>query len=714
MTLTRFYTDMMEDRASGQKLSDQLAKKTAIDDTNGREINVMFPPSPLIGASGSSQTTTGSITTNTNTITVTSVTGFKVNQGISIKTSDGVSEVVSLQITAGATGTGEVKLWLGDSIYLVPVTAGDTAIQVADKIRATPNDSYTVGGTSGTDTVTFTAKLVGKRPTASYTSNSTGATGSLIVPTTGSNSTYFVSKITAINGTSITVADTYTGSTISDKTVYHDDTAAIQAVIDYIGTNYTNGGKIIIPQGYTFRVSSVRVKTKHIHITGGGIIDGEILIKSVDSVTAGIFNIVTLNTKIENVKFISSKNFIGNAAIRIQYMRDAIIKGCYFEKYETGVLGESLVEDFQYQQTARVRVVDCTFYNVDFAVKTKYKPWYSGISPNWVYYQHGDWTTKGCYSYADFLVDGTPTGVTPFHFEGQDGLILKDNFTFHHQFTAGWNKKRYCLYLKQSNYALISDNNFFEPGYEAAYIEDYRVLNFHDNHMTRVGQIRPSSGVYVETIDSSTTSSSSAKIIDNDVNGGSKHGVEIGFNPINVKVAGNNLFQLGSSGSYYGSASIPTAYSVYTNYGGTTFTDKDMIVVTGNMSDKQTNLNRGLRYGDFYKSYVNAFATFGNVNTSALAPSGALDFKGTIGGAAAQPFNQNFPYVFKNVTGTISSITGAGTNQILVLVVGSGGLTITHNTSGANNVRLKAGANQTYSQYATITLMHTDDLWIEI
>ena len=709
-------------------LDAQLAQSTKKIDGTSVDVVADFK------ASGSSQSTTGSINSNSNTLTVASVIDFKNGDGISIRTSNGVAEACSLQITSPATATGEVVVTLGGIPHYVPVTSGDTAIQVADKIRTllgtvnygnpinTIAVGWTVGGTAGTDTITFTSTKAGIRLDSVYNANSTGANGTMTTTVQGTNPTHFVSKVVSVSGNAIALQDTYTGSNLTNQTVNHDDTVAVQSAIDYIASNYGDkGGTVVIPMGYTCRISQVRIKTKHILLTGGGIVDGEVLVKSVDTATSGTFNILKLFTVIKGLRFVNTHNFIGSVGVRINNTWNVSVKDCYFENMEIGVLGESLVEDFQWQQTARVQVKDCTFWNTDYGVKTKYKPYYLGISPNWVYSQHGDYEATGNYWYADFINDlsGLPSGVTGYHFEGQDGLIVQNNFAFHHQFTAHWFKKRYCLYVEQSNYAIIGDNNFFESGYEGIRIVDYRVMNVHDNHVTRAGQIKPRSGISVETYDvSGTQTSSTLGIKNNHIYGTSKNGVDVGYNPIIVRVDNNNMFGLGSNSTYYGSDTIPSqVYSTQVLYGGTPFTSSEQVIVSNNFSDKPQNLQRGMRNNELYTPYVNAKATFGNIATQTFDMSttgGVFNVKLNAGGESAWSFNQNFPQVFKSVVGTINSISGAGTIQIIVLVAGATGLTIVHNNTGANNVRLKSGANVTLSQYQSITLIHTDDIWLEV
>lgn len=98
-----------------------------------------------------------------------------------------VAEVSSLQITAPAASAGNVVVSLDGTPTNVAVALNDTAIQVADKIRAASFSGFTTGGAAGTDTVTFTAVAAGTKIDATYSENGTGATGVMTTTTQGNN-----------------------------------------------------------------------------------------------------------------------------------------------------------------------------------------------------------------------------------------------------------------------------------------------------------------------------------------------------------------------------------------------------------------------------------------------------------------------------------------------------------------------------------------------
>lgn len=232
-------------------------------------------------ASGSISVYSGSISNNTNVITmISNPHDFKVGHGIAIRTSDGAKQVETLKINTGATTSGTLTIKLDGDMVLVGVTAGDTAIQVADKIRevATNGDGSPIGqdlagsgwsvdtnAVGSTDTLTFNHSNQGTKVAGTFSGASTGVTGTFTVTTTGADTTSFVSKITNIEGNKFTLRDTYTGTTVINKRIDHDDTEAIQNAINDASTNFGTGtkigGKVIIPP-YRFQVTQLKLKSR--------------------------------------------------------------------------------------------------------------------------------------------------------------------------------------------------------------------------------------------------------------------------------------------------------------------------------------------------------------------------------------------------------------------------------------------------------------------
>lgn len=97
----------------------------------------------------------------------------------------GTPEEASLQITAAPTADGDVSVTLDGVETLVAILDADTAIGAADKIRAEAYAGWTVGGTPGTDTVTWVSDTRGIRTDAAYDPGTTGATGNMTTSVQG-------------------------------------------------------------------------------------------------------------------------------------------------------------------------------------------------------------------------------------------------------------------------------------------------------------------------------------------------------------------------------------------------------------------------------------------------------------------------------------------------------------------------------------------------
>ncbi|MNJ90405.1 Pectate lyase superfamily protein [compost metagenome] len=154
------------------------------------------------GASGSEKTTTGTITANSNQVTVSSIEDFEIGQDIAIANAGAVNSITFMEVLTPPTAAGNLDLTVEGTTYTVPLTpipqifeltmtgtsptqrefgivleyethyvtvfAGETAIQFANRIRT---DGYftnlwptwTIGGVADTNVITFTSRYTGAR-----------------------------------------------------------------------------------------------------------------------------------------------------------------------------------------------------------------------------------------------------------------------------------------------------------------------------------------------------------------------------------------------------------------------------------------------------------------------------------------------------------------------------------------------------------------------
>ena len=239
------------------------------------------PTSRKYMASGLNTVFSGTINTNTNKITITTDShDFKVGHGITIRTSDGAKQVETLKINTPATANGTITIKLDGATLQVNVSSGDTAIQIADKIRNVAKNgdgspisqkldgsgwSVDTNATGSTDTLTFTHSNQGVKTPMTFTGAS-GVTATPTVTTTGIDTTSFTSKITDIDGRSFTIRDTYTGTTVINKRLDHNDTEAVNAAIMDV---FNKGGGIVDVKAGRYQMTELRLKSR-VLVKGSG------------------------------------------------------------------------------------------------------------------------------------------------------------------------------------------------------------------------------------------------------------------------------------------------------------------------------------------------------------------------------------------------------------------------------------------------------------
>lgn len=309
--------------------------------------------------SASGQTTTGDIASGSPTLTVASPIDFAVGQGILVAGAGAASkevltlvveaepiapgtvtvqlpgeaaqtvpvaaspEVVELTVTSGCSTSGNIALVLDTVEFPIPAESGETATDIAGRIRGWFLEGWTAGGSGSVVTLTsvypgvrsdsffygqgtgvaanvtmtkgvrttargiasalrgrtyanwtaatgysnsnvvfFIANATGARggENASYAPGATGAAGRLEVAQFGN---YLLSTITAISGSSLTLAHSAQAS-VSGVYVGHDDSAALQAVL-----NEAANKQVVLPAG-TYRLARTLVPRSGTVLQGDG------------------------------------------------------------------------------------------------------------------------------------------------------------------------------------------------------------------------------------------------------------------------------------------------------------------------------------------------------------------------------------------------------------------------------------------------------------
>jgi len=256
--------------------------------------------------SGSSITTTGSMTAGQTSLAVASIEDFKVGQGISVVGAGQVadpssaltlSEYTSLSaygVTSGfvATDTVHVRVAFLDANGNSTNVSPDASITMsgANAVRASftfpagaMSANVFVGSTaSGTALATITKwgaitfsgsatqgifahQSAGTMTVTIYEYSNAGAAQ----PSSNTTTAYLVSEIVAISGTTITLADA-ASHTVSNATVYHDDSTALQ---NFINNTVPFSGSIIrFPISISRYAKDITVKA-NMHIRGYSVGD---------------------------------------------------------------------------------------------------------------------------------------------------------------------------------------------------------------------------------------------------------------------------------------------------------------------------------------------------------------------------------------------------------------------------------------------------------
>lgn len=485
-----------------------------------------------------------------------------------------------------------------------------------------------------------------------------------------------------------------------------NDTLVIQTALDYINQhNYDTGAQLHFG-GKIYNFDVCTIMTPNLTVSSSGLLDGSFIVQSVEEVNLAEFNLKEMNVVFSGVKFRSGKN--ADFAINFKKLRDATVTNCSFNNYKKAILSTPEV-GFKWQSTARIKINNSTFNKCNECIVTEQDP-SNGLSyPDWNWHQHGDYIVQGNYFYTNRdAVNPTNT----IRMKGQDGLICKDNFFFH-----GYGATGSILILDDSNYAVIEGNCFFEASAHAIKIDTPRHLIIKGNQITICGQISLVSPIDIEyTLYSNITKEVNVVIDSNIIDMTTSHGIRIGGNVIKTMVSNNIIRGIGE-GSNKGSDVISSnLYDVYVESGALLNTDavgikyKEDIVLNGNTGEKGYYLPRGTNFSYFNTDYLKAKRFFGNMVVGKTF-NGEVDYNAVVTGANPNPINPSFPFIFKSCSGTISNITNANVNQILVISANSGGLTIVHDYT---KIVTKTASNVVLTGAKVITLIKTDDVWYEI
>jgi len=308
-----------------------------------------------------------------------------------------------------------------------------------------------------------------------------------------------------------------------------DESVLLQLAMDAV----PSGGEFHIPSDSTF-VGDITLKQPNVKITGKGKLKGRIIVNAPLAVQEMIFEV--RGVTIDNTDL--TKN-----GIEIVRARRGFITGCTFMNCDKAIVSTppSGAADHSIGQV----IIDANhFYNVNYAFYIG-----KGSNSSWM-------ITNDCHFTNNIVNVAKKTHV---YCETIDGLLLNGNTFFFPNYASRDLNKEYNVYIGQSDWISILDNNLFEAGFDAIKLVNPKRFSIIGNRFAWFGQRQPSDGINI------TGSSSHKGVINSNVfSYPSKHAVTIDQNG-EVSFNGNIVEYVASPVSYYGATDLATIdhYALY-------------------------------------------------------------------------------------------------------------------------------------------------------
>lgn len=447
-----------------------------------------------------------------------------------------------------------------------------------------------------------------------------------------------------------------------------DDTAAIQAAVDFAGTfdvpgkvdlaglAYACTGDIVIRPGITFRNGEIN----------GSIRIGETTGERVDF----------KNPAIENIRFMRTSLSAGTYAIKIaNAYYFGTIRNCKFENVDIAIWQPSL--PVSYSQNSHRGIMTGNFYN------------------NVNYFIKGEKPTGATFGFADITITDNigQANINHIRLEGVDGAIIANNTTFFNYPQSS--TKEQTIYIDYGGWVKIDNNQIFESGYEGIYLSHTKGSTVSNNSIIWPGQREPRSGIKFANGDTAGDVYCLATVTGNHIEFATLHSIEITDNCGYITITGNNVRAEGSSQHYYGTTDLGTL----THYGITSAATARYITAVGNQTSSALNNILGTRayYAHNYDSVGNAQARQRVLTLSGTET--AVDVSGYEGISV----NQSAPT-------TITAFNNGYDGQTLYLIAFNGNTTVQHNA----NIRLSSGANTALSTDKTMVLRLAAGRWYQV
>lgn len=261
-----------------------------------------------------------------------------------------------------------------------------------------------------------------------------------------------------------------------------NDTSAVQAAYDWLTAK--GGGTLLLPRGRFNITGNLTALTPGVSILGrGGIITGGEVLVGPATYVAGSGGVDFSGTKIEGVTFDRGDDY-GTASreLVLRNVRGLDVSGNYFKSAGKGIVVDTADGNTKFHTVSMIRITSNRFAKLAFGVFANTVEW-DRLS---------DWQiTDNFFNYCSdtsvwiACTNGTDIG-------GVDGLNFAGNTIFSMNYGSSTDplfaSKRYNLRLGQTNWLRIINNNFFESGLAAVYLDFPSNIEFVGNNIAWPGQ----------------------------------------------------------------------------------------------------------------------------------------------------------------------------------------------------------------------------------
>lgn len=262
----------------------------------------------------------------------------------------------------------------------------------------------------------------------------------------------------------------------------NDDTAAIQAT--YTSLLSEGGGAIVLPPGRYHIPGHVAFDQPGVSIIsiGGAVLGGGELRVGPAEYANGMGGLDYSGDAITGLVFDQDDKYGSKRSLVLRNVRGLEISRNVFRSAGKAIAAEEADGNSKFHTTAMIQIRDNQFSGVMFGIYGDTSAW--DILSDW---HITDNYFNYCLDTSVWLActDGKNPG-------GIDGLSLSGNTIFSMSHTArtdpGFVTKRYNIRLGETNWLRIVNNNFFEPGLSAVYLDNPRNFTFVGNHIAWPGQ----------------------------------------------------------------------------------------------------------------------------------------------------------------------------------------------------------------------------------